>query len=154
MKKIIAILCFVGTTFVSYSQSTTDSTSTVESTGQFTPTTVTTDIPVSVLETKTKIELTQIYLNEVKTLIGSLPYSPFTLGVENDSIVQVQKVGLDIPMTRYTTKKLDKVTSTTKDFNKTIQTSLFEILPYSDRGDIINAIVYIQSINRLVKKIY
>jgi uncharacterized FAD-dependent dehydrogenase len=147
MKKIIAILCFVGTTFTSFSQTTIDPQTVDQTTTQ-----TTTVESVNGFELMSKIELTQIYLNEVKTLMGTLPYSPFTLGLESDTTVQ--KVGLDIPMTKYTTKKLDKVSSSTKDFNKTIQTSLFEILPYSDREDIISAIIYVQSINKLVKKIY
>jgi len=108
------------------------------------------------LLSKSKIELTQIYLNEVKTLIKSLPYSPFTLASEDvvDSTIVDPKVGLDIPKTKYTNKKIDKVRSNSDDFNKVLQNSLFEILPYSDKLDIIGAIIYIQSINSRVKQVY
>lgn len=149
MKKLITTLCIVATSFVSYSQ-----TQDVPMNDVPNETVEVTKVEQCTLHTKSKMELAQIYLNEVKILMGTIPYSPFTLGTETDSTAQVQKVGLDIPMTKYTTKKLDKVSSSTKNMNNTIQNSLFEILPYSDREDIISAILYVQSINKMVKQIY
>lgn len=148
MKKLITTLCIVASSFVSYSQTQSPIS---DVTNEFANETNT---ERCTLHTKSKMELTQIYLNEVKILMGTIPFSPFTLGAETDSTAQVQKVGLDIPMTKYTTKKLDKVNSSTKSMNNTIQNSLFEVLPYSDREDIISAILYVQSINKMVKQIY
>lgn len=105
------------------------------------------------LSTKTKMELTQIYLNQVKTLVASIPYSPFSL---RDTINQteIQEINLDIPMTKYTTKKLEKVGDYTEELNGTLQKSLFEIIPYSDKQDIIKAILYVKSINDMMNKIF
>lgn len=148
MKKLITTLCIVASSFVSYSQTQSPIS---DVTNEFA---LEASAEKCTLHTKSKMELVQIYLNEVKILMGTIPYSSFTLGSESDSTAQVQKVGLDIPMTKYTTKKLDKVSSSTKNMNNTIQNSLFEILPYSDREDIISAILYVQSINKMVKQIY
>lgn len=145
-KTILTLSVLVGSFFTTFGQDTI--TSTVE------PAFVSCH-PNSLLS-KSKIELTQIYLNEVKILIKSLPYSPFTLTntQTTDSTVTDPKVGLDIPKTRYTNKKIDKVRTNSDDFNKVLQNSLFEILPYSDKIDIVGAILYIQSINSKVKQIY
>lgn len=109
----------------------------------------------SPLWSKSKMELTQIYLNEVKILIKSLPYSPFTLDLtpSSDTTATDQKVGLDIPKTKYTSKKIDKVRSNSEQFNGVLQNSLLEIIPYSDKKDIIGAILYIQSVNAQMKQI-
>ena len=106
----------------------------------------------SLLQKKTKMELTQIYLDEVKQIMGAIPYSPFTL--RSDSMMSdTSTYQLDIPKTRYTSNKIENLSDETVDLNKIIQHSLYEIVPYSDKVDIIRAILYVQDINKHMKNL-
>ena len=106
----------------------------------------------SLLQKKTKMELTQIYLDEVKQIMGAIPYSPFAL--RSDSMMSdTSTYQLDIPKTRYTSNKIENLSDETVDLNKMIQHSLYEIVPYSDKVDIIRAILYVQDINKHMKNL-
>ena len=41
---------------------------------------------------------------------------------------------------------------TTIEYGKVVKQNLFEIIPYSDKLDIIKAILYFQNINEMIKK--
>lgn len=151
MKKTIIMLFFAFMTVQSYSQTTEGNT--INLPPENPSKDYSNTIEMDELYLKSKMELTQIYLNEVKILVNNLPFTPFTLMVDSEGMEEGQKIQLDIPKTKYTTKKLDKVTNSTNSTNKVIQSSLFEVIPYSDRSDIIDAIFYVRSINRIVKQV-
>lgn len=90
----------------------------------------------------TKMQLTNIYLDEVTKLAFSTPYVPFTMGV-NDSI----HGELDIPVSRYTSRKRDTIQEMSKQYGETMKEKLYELVPYSDKKDIIRAIIYLREIN-------
>jgi hypothetical protein len=96
----------------------------------------------STLNTMTKMQLTKVYLDEVTKLAFSSPYTPFTIGV-NDSI----NGELDIPVSRYTSRKRDKIMEMSKAYGELMEDQLYELVPYSDKKDIIRAILFLQETN-------
>jgi hypothetical protein len=96
----------------------------------------------STLNTMTKMQLTKVYLDEVTKLAFSSPYTPFTIGV-NDSI----NGELDIPVSRYTSRKRDKIMEMSKAYGELMEEQLYELVPYSDKKDIIRAILFLQETN-------
>lgn len=103
--------------------------------------------PDSVLQSMTKMQLTSLYLEQITTLAFNSPYTPFTIGVQ-DSV----KTELDIPTSKYIDKKRDTVTEISKAYSNIIKDKLYEIVPYSDKQDIIRAIVFLQEMNSNIKK--
>ena len=101
----------------------------------------------SSLQTMSKMQLTNLYLDEVTKLAFNSPYAPFTIGVA-DSV----KGDLDIPVSRYIAKKREAVLETSKAYGDTMKDKLYEIVPYSDKQDIIRAILFLQEINTNIKK--
>ena len=95
----------------------------------------------------TKMQLTEIYLDEVVKLAFSSPYTPFTMGV-NDSI----HGDLDIPVSKYVAKKRDKILEVSKAYGEVIKERLYELVPYSDKSDIIRAILFLRETNNDIKK--
>jgi hypothetical protein len=102
----------------------------------------------STLNTMTKMQLTKVYLDEVTHLAFSSPYTPFTIGV-NDSI----HGELDIPVSKYTTRKRDKILEMSKAYGDLMEDQLYELVPYSDKKDIIRAILFLQETNSEIKTI-
>lgn len=95
----------------------------------------------------TKMQLTEIYLDEVVKLAFSSPYTPFTMGV-NDTI----HGDLDIPVSKYIAKKRKKILEVSKAYGEVIKERLYELVPYSDKNDIIKAILYLRETNNNIKK--
>lgn len=124
MKKLFLICALALTSQAVFSQSHTDSS----------------------LNAMTKMQLTNVYLDQVTTLAFSTPYSSFTIGV-NDTI----HGELDIPVSRYVKKKRDAVEELSKSYGDTVKENLYEIIPYSDKNDIIRAILFLQEINSNIK---
>ena len=102
----------------------------------------------STLNTMTKMQLTKIYLDEVTTLAFSTPYTPFTIGV-SDTI----HGELDIPVSKYTARKRDKIMEMSKTYGELMEEQLYELVPYSDKKDIIRAILFLQETNSEIKTI-
>lgn len=100
----------------------------------------------STLNTMSKLQLTKIYLDQVTTLAFSTPYTPFTIGV-SDTI----HGDLDIPVSRYTSKKRDKIMEMSKAYGELMEEQLYELVPYSDKKDIIRAILFLQETNNNIK---
>lgn len=88
------------------------------------------------------MQLTEVYLDEVTKLAFSTPYVPFTMGT-NDTI----HGELDIPVSRYTSRKRASIEEMSKQYGETMKVKLYELVPYSDRDDIIRAITYIREVN-------
>jgi hypothetical protein len=95
----------------------------------------------------TKMQLTDLYLDEVTKLAFSSPYTPFTIGV-TDTI----NGDLDIPVSRYIAKKREKILEMSKAYGDTMKTKLYELVPYSDKKDIIHAILFLREVNGEIKK--
>lgn len=102
----------------------------------------------STLNTMTKMQLTKVYLDQVTQLAFSSPYTPFTIGV-NDSI----HGELDIPVSKYTTRKRDRILEMSKAYGDLMEEQLYELVPYSDKKDIIRAILFLQETNSEIKTI-
>lgn len=100
----------------------------------------------STLNTMTKMQLTKVYLDEVTKLAFSSPYTPFTIGV-NDSI----HGELDIPVSKYTTRKRDRILEMSKAYGELMEEQLYELVPYSDKKDIIRAILFLQETNSEIR---
>ena len=101
----------------------------------------------SALKTMTKMQLTVIYLKQVETLALNSPYTPFTIGV-SDTI----HGDLDIPVSKQTIKTRDKIFEVSKKYNNLLKEKLYELVPYSDKKDIIRAILFLQETNSEIKK--
>ena len=102
----------------------------------------------STLSTMTKMQLTKVYLDEVTKLAFSTPYTPFTIGV-SDTI----HGELDIPVSKYTARKRDKIMEMSKTYGELMEEQLYELVPYSDKKDIIRAILFLQETNSEIKTI-
>jgi len=96
----------------------------------------------SSLYTMTKMQLTEVYLDEVTKLAFSTPYVPFTMGT-NDTI----HGELDIPVSRYTARKRETIEEQSKQYGEIMKEKLYELVPYSDKKDIIRAIIYLREVN-------
>lgn len=101
----------------------------------------------SSLNTMTKMQLANLYLDQVTTLAFTAPYTPFTIGV-NDSI----NGELDIPVSKYIKNKRESVVNISKQYGDTMKEQLYEIVPYADKADMIRAILFLQEMNSNIKK--
>jgi hypothetical protein len=90
-----------------------------------------------------KMQLTKIYLEQVQQLALAMPYSSFTMSDTTGVI--------DMPSSKYLEKKRAAVAKITEDFNKTINLKLYEIVPYADKVQIIQAIQFLENINDVIK---
>lgn len=95
----------------------------------------------------TKMQLTDIYLDEVIKLAFNSPYTPFTIGVSDTT-----RGDLDIPVSKYIAKKRDKILAVSKAYGDVIKERLYELVPYSDKNDIIRAILFLRETNNDIKK--
>lgn len=82
-----------------------------------------------------KVQLSKIYLEEVAKVTPSLPTIPF------DSSMA------DIPKSKYLSAKFKSVSEKIASYNKTLLQEYAEIIPYADKKDLIDAIIYIRSLS-------
>lgn len=82
-----------------------------------------------------KVQLSKIYLDEVAKLTPSLPTIPF------DSSLA------DIPKSKYLSAKFKSVAEKVASYNKTLLQEYAEIIPYADKKDLIDAILYLRSLS-------
>ena len=94
-------------------------------------------------EQMSKMQLTKIYLEQVQQLALAVPYSSFTMSDTTGVI--------DMPTSKYLKNKRDAVTKVTANFNKTINVELYEVVPYADKEQIIEAILFLENINSVIK---
>ena len=100
----------------------------------------------SLLNTMNKMTLTDIYLNQVNQLGLSLPYTPFTLDGKDTLNNQ-----LDIPTSKYLGKKRSSIADESTRYGELMRERLYEIVPYSDKKDIIGSILFLQNVNNSIK---
>jgi len=94
-------------------------------------------------EQMSKMQLTKIYLEQVQQLALAVPYSSFTMSDTTGVI--------DMPTSKYLKNKRDAVAKVTANFNKTINVELYEVVPYADKEQIIQAILFLENINAVIK---
>lgn len=91
------------------------------------------------LNSKSKLELTKIYLEQVQIINNILPYAAFPIKGQVMGINQI-----DIPSSKYTGDKRERVSNKVNVYNETMNKNLQEIIPYSDKNEIIKGIMFIQ----------
>ena len=94
-------------------------------------------------EQMSKMQLTKIYLEQVQKLALAAPYASFTI-TDTTGVI-------DMPASKYLKNKRDAVTKITANYNKTINVELYEVVPYADKRQIIQAILFLENINSVIK---
>jgi hypothetical protein len=94
-------------------------------------------------EQMSKMQLTKIYLEQVQNLALSAPFASFTM-CDTTGVI-------DMPSSKYLKNKRDAVTKITANYNKTINVELYEVVPYADKKQIIEAILFLENINSVIK---
>jgi hypothetical protein len=83
----------------------------------------------------TKIELTEIYLQEVARVTGILNSVAFSHNMKGD-----------VPSTKYTERRIKSVLRSVVKHNANVIKQYFAIVPYADKKNIIDAIQYLKVI--------
>ena len=95
-----------------------------------------------------KMKLTNIYLDKLNELAFKAPYSTFSFGSVQDS-----SSVLDLPTSKYTTRKRDAIQEMSEEYSKVMRERLYELVPYSDKKDIIRGILFLQLFNSSLKQV-
>ena len=95
-----------------------------------------------------KMKLTDIYLGELSKLAFKAPYTTFSFGSVQDSTA-----ALDIPTSKYTSRKRDAIQEMSDEYGKIMRERLYELVPYSDKKDIIRGIMFLQLFNSSLKQV-
>ena len=105
------------------------------------------------LKQMNKTTLTEIYLNQVTQLCMNLPYTPFTLFGKDSSNFETTSINvkMDIPQSEYFQNKRTITDSQSVVYGDVIKKEFYEIIPYSDKSDIISSILYLQKVNQSIK---
>lgn len=83
----------------------------------------------------TKIQLTEIYLQEVARVTGILNSVAFSHNMKGD-----------VPSTKYTERRIKSVLRSVLKHNANVVKQYFAIVPYADKKNIIDAILYLKVI--------
>lgn len=89
-----------------------------------------------------KLSLTSIYLNQCNQLVTLLPHAIF-----ND-----YNLKNDIPSNKFVNNRRECVNQATKDFNELYADRYKDIAPYCDKKELVEGIIYLQSIIEKLKK--
>lgn len=81
-----------------------------------------------------KVQLAQIYLQEANRVTKKLPTIAF------DSTMA------DVPKSKYLSKKFMSVSKKVASYQKTLLIDYAEIIPYADKKDLIEAIIYLKGL--------
>lgn len=85
------------------------------------------------LAKKTKIELTSIYMGEISEMLYYAPSMALNLG--------------DVPDNKYIAKQWKKIHNSTVNNAVKLKQAYKDIIPYADKQQIINSILYLQGVN-------
>jgi hypothetical protein len=94
-------------------------------------------------EQMSKMQLTKIYLEQVQQLALAAPFASFTMS-------DTTKV-IDMPTSKYLKNKREAVSKVTAQYNKVVNVQLYEVVPYADKTQIIQAILFLENINAVIK---
>jgi hypothetical protein len=100
-----------------------------------------THFTIGVLDQLGKLELTQIYVTLVNKLNMLLPYVPF-----NQKGDAVSLSGMGIPDTKDNNGLIKRLDSSSGAHNEALGEILNNVVPYADKPDIINSILFLQSV--------
>ena len=89
-----------------------------------------------------KLSLTTIYLNQCNQLVTLLPRAIF-----ND-----YNFKNDIPKNKFVTKRRENVSDATQNFNAYYAENYRDIVPYADKKELVDGIIYLQSIIQKLSK--
>lgn len=81
-----------------------------------------------------KVQLATIYLQESNRVVKKIPLSTFDTTMA------------DVPKSKYLNKKFNRVAKKVESYNKTVLQDLAEIIPYADKKDLIEAILYLRKL--------
>jgi len=90
------------------------------------------------LEKMDKLQLTKVYLNKYNRLVKISPYMSFGVIEPKDTKT------LRIPSHSINEKNMANYKKKEKEFNKVVEDNLYNIIPYSDKKDIMDAIMFMQ----------
>ena len=85
------------------------------------------------LAKKTKIELTSIYMGEITEMLNFAPSTALSLG--------------DVPDNKYIAKQWKKINNSTIKNAVKLKQGYKDIIPYADKQQIIEAVLYLQGVN-------
>ena len=85
------------------------------------------------LSKMTKTQLTSIYLGEITEMLAYAPEAALHLG--------------DVPDNKYIRGKFEKINKSTGNHAVVLKESYKDIIPYADKAQIIDAILYLQGVN-------
>jgi len=81
-----------------------------------------------------KVDLADVYLKEVQRVSKKL------------ALIAFDTVPANVPTTKYTSAKFKKVNGKIESYNKTLIDQFMEIIPYADKKEIINSIIYLRGL--------
>ena len=82
-----------------------------------------------------KTQLSKLYLQEVQRVTMSL------------NLIAFDSTNADIPKTPYVSKKFKRVKSKVDSYNKMLMTEYYDVIPYADKKNIIDAILYLKTMD-------
>jgi hypothetical protein len=88
----------------------------------------------STLLKMTKVDLSKVYVTEVQRVVKALP------------MTSLKDVDGNVPKTKYTQAKFSKIAKKVELYNKCLMDEMLEIIPYSDKAELIEAITYLKSL--------
>lgn len=88
-----------------------------------------------------KLELTKIYVEQVNKLGMLLPFVPF-----NQKGDAVSLSGMGIPNSKDNNDYIKVLDASSGDHSERMQQTLENIIPYADKTDIINSILFLQGV--------
>ncbi len=88
-----------------------------------------------------KLDLTSIYIAELQKLNQLIPYCAFNQKGEATSLAK-----MGVPGSKDNNANVKKLDASIASHNESLQLALTDIIPYSDKEEIIKAILYVQGI--------
>ena len=82
----------------------------------------------------TKVQLAKVYLEEVQRITQKL------------NVIAFDTVEHSVPATKYTDKKFEMVARKVSSYNETLMEQFMEIIPYADKKDLVDAILYLKGL--------
>lgn len=82
----------------------------------------------------TKVQLAKVYLEEVKRVTDAM------------AVICFDSVAANVPQSRYTNAKFRAVARKVASYNETLMEEFMEIIPYADRVELLEAILYLKGL--------
>lgn len=82
----------------------------------------------------TKVDLAKVYLTEVQRVTKKLNVCAF------------DSVDGNVPKNKYTIDKFKSVNQKVDEYNKELMIQFIDLIPYADKKDILNAIIYLKGL--------